>query len=245
MPRLGVCLAAILFLSACTPTLATPAVTISTATVVPASLAPTASIPPASPTALPATSIPTPSDPPLALPSAYHLNLPPADQIRYDFFDHLCEAKWSNGAHFLNCPGNITDPNGSASPVNAQTVLPFATDNKALLTIPAYGNNNSSIFGHYPAYTVQAGDTFKAALTVAFDKNEDCAVAFGLGYYDSQQQYHDLTEWSIDPVNALQEVDYDLATLNGQTVDFSLAVRYQGHDSCEALWVAPLIYTKS
>jgi hypothetical protein len=188
------------------------------------------------------TEVPTQANPPTALPVVYHLNLPPQNQIQYDFFEHLCEAQWSNGAHFFDCPGDPADPNGSASQVTAQSGLAFVTDNQALLTIPAFGNNNSSIFGHYPAYVVQSGDRFKAALTVSFNKNEDCALSFGLDYYDAQKQYHSLTEWPIDPTHALQEVDYDLSALNGQTVDFSLAVRYQGHDRCEALWVAPLIY---
>lgn len=230
-----------LAIMACAQPVPSPAPTLAS---VSPTLAPTASVPPATATALPATSIPTPVNTPTALPVAYHLDLPPADHIRYDFVDHICEAQWANGAHFLSCPGDGTDPNGSAQVLTPQLGLAFVTDNKALLTVPAYGNNNSSIFGHYPTYTVQAGDTFKAAVTVAFDKNEDCALSFGLDYYDAQKQYHSLIEWPIDPTNALQVVSYDLSPLQGQAVDFSLAVRYQGHNQCEAVWVAPLIYQK-
>jgi hypothetical protein len=97
-----------------------------------------------------------------------------------------------------------------------------------------------TIYGEYPAMTVQEGDRFRAVLQCR--DHSFCDVEFVLNFSDERGSAG-LKNWRYlftdDPI----VVDYPLDALAGQTVQFTLAVRARGNPvEAYAVWVAPHIY---
>ncbi len=175
-------------------------------------------------------------------PTAVTTPPPPLGTIALDFVALMCNAQWMNGVQYLSCPPTqASRPGGYPSMMDpASQGLPANTS--ILLTVPAQ-NGASSIFGRYPSFTVRSGDRFRTTLRCV--TAAPCNVEFALEYFDSLGKYHsNFASWHYIGGDPPIPVDFDLSSLAGQNVNFTLAVRPQDSSPQNdlALWVAPLIF---
>ncbi len=212
---------------------------------------PTPNIP--TPTApLPAPTVAEPESPPAATTegrSEAGIPLPYNENIVINLVMWACDARWSNNLAYFSCPGDRSATDGAVISLE-QPSFPngMIIRNRTLLTVPGYGSNGAGIFGRYPAYTIESDKThFMAGLTCL---SFPCQADFGLGYYDQTGNYHDLITWKVDSARFSEEygfwedVDYDLSSFVGQTIELVLVVRNLPNQKVEALWIEPMIYLK-
>lgn len=166
----------------------------------------------------------------------------------FDFLARSPEAQWRSGAGgstdiSLTFGGTEADANGAAALVSSVRLETGATSGKVLLTIPKH-EDNGVITGVFPAYTVRAGDRFKARLGFASNPNGSCGAAqvvFQLGYL-SGGTVQSLQEWSKGCDGRLMPVDVNLGSLRGQTVQFIFTVSADGSiQDDRAIWNSPII----
>jgi hypothetical protein len=160
--------------------------------------------------------------------------------VAYDFVGNYCSAEWANGKTSLACPGNEDDPKGFVLKLNAPKMENGdKKDEPGLLTYPQ-DKNNGVISGQYPAFTVQAGDRFRALVNCQY-KATKCDVIFRLEYRNNGQvktlgSWHEAYEGNYYPI------DLDLSSLAGETVKFILVVSANGGNNNDyALWLNPHI----
>jgi hypothetical protein len=159
-----------------------------------------------------------------------------------DFVAGLCDAQWMNGSqHLTACPDPNADRSGgyATAIAPAQEGLPAGTP----VILAFAGTTSAALFLKYPAYTVQAGDHFRAALDCQV--NAQCDVEFALEYYDAGGAYHSpFLQWEYKVGDPPIKVDADLSLLVGQRVNLVLALRPQNNTSAlddGGLWIAPAI----
>ena len=126
----------------------------------------------------------------------------------------------------------------------------FTISAEALLTIPADNSNDyGGIFGRYPPFTVQHGDSLRAVLTCQ-QHGDPCDVSFDVMYFDSAGVFHEFPGYGPPPfdVNDASGANHiflnlPLAALADQTVAILLGVRDEGDAlSGRALWIRPYIW---
>ena len=183
--------------------------------------------------------------PPSPTPDLLPVKFPKPGTVVLDFVALVCNARWTNGAFDLPCPGNRDNiAEGYISSTDnavAEGMIPVAAP--VLIALPGLGGEHGAgLFGHYPPLTIQSNDTFHAIL--ACQENADCNVVFALNYFDTQGNYHHDTGWSWQhrfgdgPV----PVQVDLSALAGQTVELTLVVLDQGTPQNDwVLWIYPYV----
>ncbi len=205
---------------------------------------PTETIPP------PPTETNTPEPANTATPQVLEVATPDPSTVALDFVAAMCTAQWSNNGEYLACPG---DPNATGAGYVDRlddTIISgdILVQAPSLITIPAY-EKFAGIFGHYTALQVWDGDTFHAVLACK-PSAIACDVDFGLSYFDANGTFHDLSpDIGPRPISdhdaasgAYTEVEVDLSSLVGQTVEFVLVVRTSGdHTLYNPLWINPYI----
>ncbi len=165
--------------------------------------------------------------------------------IALDFVALLCDAQWMNGAqHLTACPPANADHSGGYAVVIDPTSQGLPANTPVILTYA--GTYSAALFLRYPTFKVHAGDRFRSALRCSGPLNPQCNVQFALEYYDAQGKYHSpFMQWDYNPSMPDIQVDADLSSLVGQSVDFVLALRPENGSSAQddgALWIAPHIY---
>jgi len=163
--------------------------------------------------------------------------------VALDFTALLCDAKWMNGGqHLAACPAENADHSGGyAVRIDPSSEnLPAGTP--VLLTIPAT-NGYAALFLEYPAFSVHEGDRFRA--TLRCEKQAPCDVEYALEYFDTNGKYGGpFLSWQVQGGNPDVNVDEDLSSLAGKTVQFVLTLRPQNDDPTvdQSLWISPYIY---
>lgn len=170
---------------------------------------------------------------------------PSLGTIALDFVALLCDAKWMNGAqHLRACPPANTDRSGGYAAVIDPTTEGLPAGTPVILAFP--GTYSAALFLRYPTFKVHVGDYFRASLRCSGPLNPNCDVQFALEYYDAKGKYHSpFMQWNYNPSLPDIQVDADLSSLAGQSVDFVLALRPENGSSAQddgALWIAPHIY---
>jgi len=224
-----------LFLVGCSPTTdqTTKAMGLPTATA-----AATLTQQPPTPTAVPsatatATSLPTPDFSLVGLPAEKE------GELVFDFVEQLCNAEWSTRGQELPCPGSDTQSSaGYVMQIDGATQgLP---SNMNILMAYTPQEKYETIYGKYPAVTVQEGDRFRAVLECR--EHSFCDVEFVLNFSD-ERGTAGLKNWHYLFTDEPIVVDYPLDALAGQNVQFTLAVRARGNPvEAHAVWIAPHIY---
>ncbi|MCP4139192.1 MAG: hypothetical protein GY755_02685, partial [Chloroflexi bacterium] len=159
----------------------------------------------------------------------------------YDFVKRACEAKWTNSAGALPCPGLDNDNNGF---VLSEGTFVLEGDNltdlSSLLLAPQ-ATQDGYIQGIYPALTIQNGDHFKT--TVACEEGAiTCFVLLRLDYQDANGQIHEFWGFGEQYDGQYFDVDLDLSSLAGERISFVLRVLSLGSSLGDrVLWVAPRI----
>jgi hypothetical protein len=160
-------------------------------------------------------------------------------ELIFDFVDQLCEAEWSTRGQELPCPGSDTQSSaGYVMQIDGATQgLP---SNMNILLAYTPQEKYETIYGKYPAVTVQKGDRFRAVLECR--EHSFCDVEFVLNFSDERGSAG-LKNWRYLFTDQPIVVDYPLDALTGQNVQFTLAVRARGNPvEAYAVWIAPHIY---
>jgi hypothetical protein len=167
----------------------------------------------------------------------------PIPGTSYDFAANVCAAKWYSGAGELPCPGTNGDAKGFVLITTPSKLENGTTDNRTGLLLHPQNINNGYIQGTYPAYTVKAGDKFRA--TVGCEHNAtSCYVVLRLDYsLDGSSSIQTFWAFVERYEGQVYNADIDLSSLAGKNVKFILTVLSAGSPTGDrALWVAPIIY---
>ncbi|MBK8421014.1 NBR1-Ig-like domain-containing protein [Candidatus Villigracilis saccharophilus] len=160
--------------------------------------------------------------------------------IAYDFAANYCSAGWANGSDALGCPGTDGDINGFVLKLNQPVMENGVKQSDPGLLMSPQDKRNGVISGQYPAFTVQAGDRFRALAGCQYNSKK-CDVVFRLDYkVDGQTKT--LGSWHEVYEGNFYAIDLDLNALAGQTVKFILAMEANGgNNNDNAIWLNPLI----
>lgn len=165
----------------------------------------------------------------------------PAPLTIYDLANNYCAATWVTGAGTLPCPGTSSDANGFVIRVDNPTLQDnVLLSGRALETHPQFVDN-SAISGRFPPLDIQSGYHFKARLG-CLNGGAACDVIFQLNYRIGSGSLQNLGTWSMKYADSPKDVDVDLSTLAGQSVDLILAVASNGPSNQDwAVWFKPVV----
>lgn len=159
-----------------------------------------------------------------------------------DFAHNMCAARWNSSTGALPCPGSGNDfTNGSVSFQSAPKLEGgYQEDEPTIVSIPANGSGGY-ISGRFPAIPVQNGDRFKA-LIGCLDKSPSCKVLFQLSYVADGGSVTALGGWNEVSEGSYTNIDIDLSSLAGKSVEFIFTVQNNGSSADDrAFWAAPVI----
>jgi len=166
----------------------------------------------------------------------------------FDLHSKAPSADWISGSGggagtTLTFGGPDNDPNGFAMYKNGEQVEGGSTPAKVLEMHPKWVDDGV-ISGLYPAYTVVAGEHFKARIGFLALPNGTCGagnVIFQLNYKEGGT-LTPLASWSKSCDGSLTNLDVDLSSIAGKTVRFALAVLANGPSSQDwAVWINPRV----
>jgi Ig-like domain-containing protein len=161
----------------------------------------------------------------------------------FDLHSRAPDANWVGSAGTITFGGPDTDTNGFAMYRNNQKLEDGSSPSKVLEIYPQMVTDGV-MTGLYPAYTVVSGEHFKAKIGFLALSDGTCGagnVKFQLNYKESGV-LKPLGEWSDTCDGTLKDVDVDLSSIAGKSVQFALAVLANGvatQDS--AIWVSPRV----
>lgn len=165
----------------------------------------------------------------------------------FDFHTRAGEANWNSGAGNFAFGGPDSDARGFAMYRNNQKLEDSSSAAKILETHPQLVNDGR-ITGLYPSYTVVSGEHFKAKIGFLAQSDGTCGpgnVKFQLNYKEPSATNADarsLGEWTDTCDGVLKDVDVDLSSLAGKTVQFALAILANGPPAQNlAVWVSPRV----
>jgi hypothetical protein len=161
----------------------------------------------------------------------------------FDLHTRAADANWVSGAGTLAFGGPDTDSNGFAKYQNGQKVEDGSSPSKVLEMHPQWVNDGV-ITGLFPSYTVVSGEHFKAKIGFLALTDGTCGtgnVKFQLNYKEGGV-LRPLGEWTDTCDGSLKDIDVDLTSIAGKTVQFALAVLANGAASQDwAVWVSPQV----
>jgi hypothetical protein len=169
--------------------------------------------------------------------------------ITYDFLIKASDAEWISSVGTaegepLDFGGADDDPDGVAKIKDAVLLETGATSGKILLTFPRR-EENGVVSGLFPAYTVQSGDVLRAKLGFMLDYTGGVC---GSGRVKFQIVYKEggspklLDEWTKTCTGNFTDVNIDLSSLSGRTVQFGFLVLADGSPTDDwAVWNSPRI----
>ena len=159
---------------------------------------------------------------------------------RYNMATAYCDAEWVSGAGSLSCPGSSGDAEGFVIRNDDPTLQDgTALSGVALETHPEWVDNGV-ITGKFPSFEIQDGDHFKAKIGCLQGGNS-CNVEFQLNYRDGGG-LHNLAKWNMAYGDAPKDVDVDLSSLDGESIQLVLAVTAKGSSSQDwAIWYWPRV----
>lgn len=163
-----------------------------------------------------------------------------ASGVVYDFIINYCAAEWENKSTELDCPGTEGDDDGFVVRVNDPALESRLENEPALWTQPE-NIEDGLIQGTYPAYTVEAGDHFRATIgcLAGYDR---CKVMFQLKYQIGNNDIRTLGSWDEVYDGNTTRIDIDLTSLAGEKVKFILIVKADGTSRDDAaFWLVPQI----
>lgn len=160
-----------------------------------------------------------------------------------DLHTRAVDANWVSGASTLTFGGPDTDTRGFAMYRNNQKLEDGSSPAKILETHPQWVTDGA-ITGTYPAYKVVPGEHFKARIGFLLLSDGTCGsgnVRFQLNYKEGSAS-NSLGQWTETCDGVLRDIDVDLSSIAGRTVQFVLAVVANGTATQDqAIWVSPRV----
>src|SRR5215211_2399669 len=161
----------------------------------------------------------------------------------FDLHTRATDANWVSGASTLTFGGPETDANGFAMYRNNQKLEDKTSPAKILETHPQWVTDGA-ITGTFPAYKVAPGEHFKAKVGFLLLSDGTCGagnVRFQLNYREGSAS-NSLGQWTDTCDGVMKDIDVDLNSIAGRTVQFVLAVVANGSAlQDQAIWVAPRV----
>ncbi|GAB4426427.1 MAG: hypothetical protein Kow002_15730 [Anaerolineales bacterium] len=166
----------------------------------------------------------------------------------FDLHSKAPLAEWISGGGGgagtpLTFGGPDNDPNGFAMYRNGEKVEGGSTPSKILEMHPKWVDDGV-ISGLYPPYKVVAGEHFKATIGFLTFPDGTC----GAGNAKFQLNYKEggtltpLGSWTESCDGSLKNIDVDLSSIAGKTVQFALAVIANGPSAQDwAVWINPRV----
>jgi hypothetical protein len=153
----------------------------------------------------------------------------------------MCTATWRSSAGSLKCPSSTSDAAGSVAFLDHPELESGRTEDESTLWTRPQTNRGGWISGVYPTYKVKEGDHFVTEIG-CLEGSTGCGVTFTLDYVLPNGRIRNLGEWYEAYDGKVTRIDLDLASLNGQTVQFVLGVINEGRpERGDAYWLVPSI----
>ncbi|MCC6147891.1 MAG: hypothetical protein IT308_10030 [Anaerolineaceae bacterium] len=164
-----------------------------------------------------------------------------APLVVYDFANNYCAAQWVSGAGVLPCPGTEVDAAGFVirkdNPTLQNGVL---YTGRALQTHPQWVDDGVTT-GKFPPLDVQSGYRFKTTIG-CLNGGGACDVTFQFNYRANGGPLQSLGQWNMKYTDAPKDLDVDVSSLAGSSVEFVLAVMAHGSSAQDwAIWFKPVI----
>ena len=161
--------------------------------------------------------------------------------VIYDFANNYCAAQWVSGAGVLSCPGSDSDDKGFVIRRDNPTLQNGVLYNgRALETHPQWVNDGV-ITGKFPPLDVQSGYHFKTTIG-CLNGGAACDVLFQLNYRANGGSLQPLGQWYMKYTDGTKDLDVDVSSLAGSSVEFVLAVTSNGPANQDwAVWFKPII----
>jgi hypothetical protein len=167
----------------------------------------------------------------------------------FDFVSNADSASWYSGVA-PNLPGmpltfgGTTDnPNGVAA-VADQVILENGAVSGKLLLMAPFSQIDGYVYGVFPAFIIQEGDLFRARLGFAANPDGTCGAGkaiFQLAYLDGAD-VKVVKQWNKTCNGQMLQVEVDLSSLAGKSVQFILAVVADGSPQDDVVvWNSPII----
>ncbi|HLF72907.1 MAG TPA: NBR1-Ig-like domain-containing protein [Anaerolineales bacterium] len=160
-----------------------------------------------------------------------------------DLHSRAPDASWVGSAGNITFGGPDTDANGFAMFKNNQRLEDGSNPGKILEIHPQWVNDGI-MTGTYPAYLVVAGEHFRARVGFLALSDGNCGAGnakFQLNYKEAGV-LKPLGEWTETCDGTLRNIDVDLGSIAGKTVQFALAVLANGSPGQDwAVWVSPRV----
>jgi hypothetical protein len=133
------------------------------------------------------------------------------------------------------------DEEGFVIRLNSPKLETGSTENEAALETHPQWVNNGVISGTFPEFDVKAGDRFRAVIGCLYNGGE-CNVRFQLNYRADGGALANLGQWDQTYDGSIQNLNVDLSSLAGKSVEFTLAVLSNGSSGQDwAFWLQPRI----
>ncbi len=162
----------------------------------------------------------------------------------FDLHTRATEASWLGSAGAVTFGGPDTDTNGFAMYRNGQKLENGSTPPKVLEIHPTMVDNGV-MQGFYRVYTVVSGEHFTAKIGFLALSDGSCGAGnakFQLNYKEGTGTPKSLGEWTDTCDGVLKDIDVDLSSIAGKSVQFILAVLANGPATQDsAVWVSPQV----
>jgi hypothetical protein len=162
----------------------------------------------------------------------------------FDLHSRATDANWVGSAGTVPFGGPDSETKGFAMYRNNARLEDGSSGTKILEVHPQMVNDGS-MTGLYPTYTIVSGEHFKARIGFLALPNGTCGagnVKFQLNYKESSGGFTSLGEWAETCDGALRDIDVNLSSLAGKSIQLVLAVLANGAATEDmAVWVSPRV----
>jgi len=171
--------------------------------------------------------------------------VPDPTRVVYDFFGHVCEARWvaaspTRAGRLLPCPGYDLDPGGFLLWVETPRFSNGITEDEPALILHPPHEDGGLISGAFPAYTVEPGDQFRVLLGCSAG-SPGCQSRCQLNFREGDK-LSPIAEWIIGEADGMRNIGVDLSFLAGRSVVFVLAVDADGPGASDAtIWMPAIM----
>jgi hypothetical protein len=165
----------------------------------------------------------------------------PSPVTIYDMALNYCAADWVSGYGALTCGGSTSDEHGFVVRADNPKLSNGTTYNGAALETHPEWVTDGVITGRYPAVSVQTGYHFKSTIG-CLNGATTCNVTYQLNYRKDGGDLQSYGQWVMTYTTAPKDLDIDLSSVAGHSVEFVLAVKANGETAQNwAIWFNPRI----
>lgn len=162
----------------------------------------------------------------------------------YNFATSMCSAEWKTypplGA--IPCPGTTSDEEGFVVMVGNPTMEDNNPAGQTSIETHPRFDPNGLIQGKYPPVVVTGNSRFLTKIGCR-QNGGACSVKYQVNYYaDGDPTLKSLGTWTETYDGSLRDINIDLSSLSGKSLQFILVVTADGNSAQDwAIWINPRI----